>query len=101
MPKTRRDLFSALREKINRTIESDPEAAAMMKQRMRELEPWLRDQAASGRRRAREDWLDEEISDFEFNRRLEMCVPSLGMLKTILNPAYFPPITRATSAGNN
>lgn len=101
MPRTRRELLSALREKINRAIESDPEAVAMLKRRMSELEPWLEKQAAAGRKRVWKDWFDEEISDDEFNLRLEACVPSLGMLKTILDPAYFPPITKASSAGNN
>lgn len=93
MPKTRRDLLIALRQKLQEAVSADPGLLEKLKNRF------------DGNDRAALDaigaWLDAPISDEEFERKLIAARVSPKLIRHLLDPKFFPSRTRASIDGSN
>jgi len=93
MPKTRRDLLIAMHQKLQEAVSADPELLKKLKRRF------------DGNDRAALDaigaWLEAPIGDEEFQRKLIAARVSPKLIRSLLDPKFFPARTSASIDGSN
>jgi hypothetical protein len=93
MPKTRRDLLIAMRQKLQEAVSTDPELLKKLKRRFDGNDKAALDVIGA--------WLDAPVSDEEFERKLIAAQVSPKLIRSLLDPRFFPSRTSASIDGSN